>query len=77
MKYRQQIKDRLANKKPLILKIHDGRIWVIRVVETPADNMDGHKDLRQINFSWVEVGDINDMRTLYLNGLSDVGAEWW
>lgn len=77
LQYRNQFKNKLANKKPLILKIHDGRIWMIRASESPSDSMDGHKDLRQISFNWVEVGDVNDMRTLYMNGLSDVDSGWW
>ena len=75
--YRNQFKDRLSNKKPLILKIEDGRIWMIHVVQPINDTCLGHKDLREINFSWVEIGDINDMRTLYMNGFSDVGSRWW
>lgn len=74
---RNTVKDRLANKKPLILKIDDGRIWMIKVSGEISDSMDGHRDLRNITFSWVEVGDINDMRALYLNGLSDVDSRWW
>lgn len=77
LQYRNSVKDRLANKKPLILKVDDGRIWMIRVSGTINDNMDGHRDLRSITFEWVEVGDVNDMRTLYMNGFSDVESEWW
>lgn len=75
--YRNVVKDRLANKKPLILKIHDGRIWMIRVSGNISDIMDGHKDLRNITFEWCEIGDVNDMRTLYMNGFSDVDSRWW
>ena len=75
--YRNKFKDRLSNKKPLILKIQDGRIWMIRVVESINDICLGHRDVREIGFSWVEIGDINDMRTLYMNGFSDVDSRWW
>lgn len=77
LQYRNDFKDRLGNKKPLILKIDDGRIWMIKVSGNITDSMDGHKDLRNITFEWVEVGDINDMRTLYMNGFSDVDSRWW
>lgn len=76
-KYRNAVKDRLANKKPLILKIDDGRIWMIKVSGSINDVTDGHRDLRSITFEWVEVGDVNDMRALYMNGLSDVDSRWW
>lgn len=75
--YRNHFKDRLANKKPLILKIDDGRIWMIRVSNSSSDNMRGHRDIRQISFEWVEIGDVNDMKTLYKNGFSDVDSRWW
>ena len=77
LQYRNDFKNRLANKKPLILKIDDGRIWMIRVTGNPNDTQGGHRDIRQITFEWVEIGDINDMRTLYMNGLSDVDGRWW
>lgn len=77
LNYRNVVKDRLVNKKPLILKVHDGRIWMIRVSGNINDVMDGHKDLRNITFEWCEIGDVNDMRTLYMNGFSDVDSRWW
>ena len=77
LEYRNNFKNRLANKKPLILKVDDGRIWMIRVTSNPNDNMGGHRDIRQISFEWVEIGDVNDMKTLYMNGFSDVDSRWW
>lgn len=77
LKYRNDFKNRLANKKPLILKIDDGRIWMIRVSSSPNDSKNGHRDIRQITFEWVEIGDVNDMKTLYINGFSDVDSRWW
>lgn len=75
--YRNDFKNRLANKKPLILKIWDGRIWMIRVTGNINDAQNGHHDVRSISFDWVEVGDVNDMKTLYNTGLSDIGSRWW
>lgn len=77
LSYRNTFKDRLANKKPLILKIDDGRIWMIKLSGSINDTMDGHRDLRNITFEWSEVGDVNNMRTLYMNGFSDVDSRWW
>ncbi len=76
--FRKDVMNRLSNnRKPLILKICDGRIWMIRVTGTPTDSQRGHIDLRQITFEWVEIGDVNDMETLYNTGLSDVESRWW
>lgn len=77
LQYRNDFKARLANKKPLILKIDDGRIWMIRVSTSPTDSVGSHHDIRQINFEWVEIGDVNDMKTLYMNGFSDIDSDWW
>lgn len=77
IQYRQTFKDRLASKKPFILKMPDGRIWMARCVGTPSDSMNGHRDLRQISFEWVEVGSPDDMKAMYYSGLSDVPARWW
>lgn len=77
LQYRNDFKDRLANHKPLILKVFDGRIWMIRVSGNPTDSQDEHPDVRKISFEWVEIGDINDMKTLYNYGFSDVDSRWW
>ncbi len=77
LQYRIDFKNRLANRKPLILKIDDGRIWMIRVTGLPADSQGNHRDIRRISFEWVEIGDYNDMKDLYYHGLSDVDARWW
>lgn len=77
MKYREEFKRWLTNKKPKILKFPDGRIWLICVIGKPTDMAKGHVDLRQISFDWVEVGNVKDMKTLYNSGLSNVGREWW
>lgn len=77
LKYRIDFKNRLTDKKPLILKLDDGRIWMIGVTSSPTDTEGGHRDLRQIHFEWVEIGDVNDMKDLYRNGLSDVDSKWW
>ena len=77
LQYRSAFKNRLANKKPLILKLGDGRIWLVRVTGAPTDSRGSHSDIRQLTFEWVEIGDVNNMQTLYETGLSDVEARWW
>lgn len=77
LQYRNDVKDRLVNHKPLILKIYDGRIWMINVTGNISDTQGGHYDIRQISFEWVEIGDVNDMRTLYNYGFSDIDSRWW
>ncbi|MBO5093806.1 MAG: hypothetical protein J6C33_05550 [Lachnospiraceae bacterium] len=75
--YRQTFKERLASHKPFILKMPDGRMWIAKCIGNASDNMKNHPALRQITFEWVEIGNTDDMKALYYNGLSDVGARWW
>ena len=75
--YRNEIMQWLCNYKPKILKLQDGRVYLIRVIGQPTDTNDGHKDLRRITFDWVEIGDVNDVKTLYMNNLSDVQELYW
>lgn len=76
-KYRNKIKDRLADKMPLVLKTMDGRMWLIKVTGGITDQMDNHPQLRKISFDWVEIGNVDDEETLYMNGLTDISSEWW
>jgi hypothetical protein len=75
--YRQEVMQWICNGKSKILKLEDGRIFLIKVVGTPSDSSDGHKELRRISFDWVEIGDVNDMRTLYMNNLTDIEEKYW
>lgn len=77
LQYRSDIKKWFNNRKPKILKFYDGRIWLINIKGVISDVAKGHNDLRQLSFEWVEIGNVNDMKTLYECGLSDVSREWW
>lgn len=76
IQYRADLKDWLTDKKPKILKFHDGRIWLISVTGNITDTTDSINYLRKVSFDWVEIGKPN-AETLYNCGLSDVGREWW
>lgn len=76
IQYRADLKNWLTDKKPKILKFHDGRIWLISVTGNITDTTDSINDLRKVSFDWVEIGKPN-AETLYNCGLSDVGREWW
>lgn len=75
--YRQEVMQWICNGKPKILKLEDGRIFLIKVVGQPSDTGEGHMHLRRISFDWVEIGDVNDMKTLYMNNLSEIGQMYW
>jgi hypothetical protein len=77
VKYRHEVMQWFCNRRPKILKLEDGRIYLIKIVGQPTDTNEGHKDLRRISFDWVEIGDVDDVRTLYMNNLTDVKPEYW
>lgn len=74
--YRKDILNWLTNKKPKILKLYDGRIWLVKIVNSPTDTKREHPDLHTISFDWVEIGDADDNKKLYQCGLSDVPGEY-
>ena len=76
-KFRADIMEFLMNGKPKILKWDDGRIWLISVTGSPTDSKKDHDTVREISFQFAEIGDSNDPKTLYLNGLSTVESKWW
>lgn len=77
VRLRKNAVDVLSDKKAHILKLSDGRIWLIKVNGQVQNNRGQHDDQRQLSFDWVEIGDVNDQETLYNLGLSDVAREWW
>ena len=77
VKYRNDVMQWLCNGKYKILKLNDGRIFLIKIVGKPTDTNEGHQDLRRISFEWIESGDVNDPRTLYINNLSEVEEAYW
>ncbi len=76
VKYRDQVMRWLCNNRPKILKLEDGRIYMIRVTGKPADTNEGHEDLRKITFEWTEIGDVENEQDLFTNGFSDVDIKY-
>ena len=77
IKYQKEFMDFISDGIPKILKLPDGRMWIIQVTPNPTDNVDQSYNNRRITFSWVEIGDINSEEDLYYLGLSNVSPEWW
>lgn len=69
--------DFLCDSVPKILKLPDGRKWLIQVTPNPTDTAEENYNNRYINFTWVEIGDMDSEEDLYYLGLSDVSPEWW
>ena len=77
IEYQKEFMDFITDGIPKILKLPDGRMWIIQVTPSPTDSADTTYNNRQISFSWVEIGDVNSEEDLYYLGLSDVSPEWW
>lgn len=77
IKYQREFMDFICDGAPKILKMPDGRIWIVQVTPNPADNANENYNDREISWTWVEIGDVNSEEDLYYLGLSDVPPEWW
>lgn len=77
IQYQKGFMDFISDGVPKILKLPDGRMWIIQVTPNPADTANQLYNNREITFSWVEIGDVGSEEDLYYLGLSDVSPEWW
>lgn len=77
IKHQKEFMDFISDGIPKILKLPDGRMWIIQVTPNPTDTANQVYNNREISFSWVEVGDVNSEEDLYYLGLSEVSSEWW
>ena len=77
IKYQRDFMDYICDSVPKILKLPDGRLWLIQVTPGPADTANQQYNDREISWSWVEIGNVNSEEDLYYLGFSDVTEEWW
>ena len=77
IKYQREFMDYICDSIPKILKLPDGRLWLVQITPNPADTANQQYNDREISWSWVEVGDVNSEEDLYYLGFSNVAPEWW
>lgn len=77
IKYQREFMDYICDSIPKILKLPDGRLWLIHVTPNPTDTANQQYNDREISWSWVEIGSVNSEEDLYYLGFSDVTEEWW
>ena len=58
--YRETFINWLTNKKPKVLKMYDGRAWLMNVNGNVSYSDDDHPDKVEISFDFVETGDLNN-----------------
>lgn len=67
--YRETFINWLTNKKPKVLKMYDGRAWLMNVNGNISYSDDEHPDKVEISFDFIETGDLNDGNDLKNAGL--------
>lgn len=75
--FQRSAMDLISDGIPKILKLNDGRIWLVQVTPNPTDTASESYANRNVSFSWIEIGDVNSEEDLYYLGLSNVTEEWW
>lgn len=79
IKYLNKAKEFLKNGEIKILKSMDGRVWLVDINTPPTDSANGHHANRQLTFSCVEIGDVNNEEYLWEYGFisEDVTEDYW
>lgn len=77
IRYQRKFMDYICDSIPKILKLPDGRLWLVQITPNPSDTANQQYNDREISWSWVEVGDVNSEEDLYYLGFSNVEPEWW
>lgn len=75
--FQRDVMDFICDGVPKILKISDGRMWIIQVTPNPTDSANSTYNNRKISFSFTSIGDIHSEEDLFYLGFSDVDEKWW
>ena len=70
--YRHELMSFLNNKKPKILKVADGRLWLCSVVDAIQENQDRDTEKITTSFVFAEIGDSEDQKDLYNSGFTEL-----
>lgn len=71
-KYRHDFMEFLCNGRAKILKIGDGRMWMVGIIDIPSEAVTVHELAPTTTFSWVETDDCESGHALYENDFIDV-----
>lgn len=77
IKYQKNFMDFISDSIPKILKLPDGRLWLVQVTPNPTDTANKTYNDREISWTWVEIGSVDSEEDLYYLGFSEVESEWW
>ena len=73
--YREEIKQFLNDGRPKILKLADGRTWMIMIIDSLDEDNGSIEGYVHTSFSWVEIGNPESSSDLYENNFIDVNLE--
>ncbi len=77
IRYQRKFMDFISDGIPKLLKLPDGRLWLVQITPNPSDTANQAYNDREISWSWVEVGSVDSEADLYYLGFSEVESEWW
>ena len=73
--YREELIDWLTNGEPKILKIEDGRIWMVVVNGNVKASNSEHPDKVSLSFDFTEIGNVNSDSDMKENGFENFATE--
>lgn len=74
-KYRRDLMNFLCNGQPKLLKMGDGNMWLVSIIDSPSETATLHEKIPTTAFSWVEIDDCDSGHALYENGLIDANYD--
>ena len=72
--YRKYVDDILSDNRPKILKLDDGRMWIIGITDAISQS-DSATPVPSHTINWTEIADCNDAYDMYVNGFTDTFVE--
>lgn len=75
--YEKEFVDFLADSKPKIIKDDLGQMWIAQIMPNITVTPNESYAKRNIDFTFVEIGDYRSEEDRYYLGLSNVSEEWW
>lgn len=71
-KYRKRLKDWLADSSAKVLKLENGDIWMVMIVDPISDVQEANTAKVTTSFGWAEIGDVENIDDLIDNGFIDI-----
>lgn len=69
--YRHALMEFLCNGSAKILKMGDGKMWLVSIIDSPSETISIHEKAPTISFTWAEIDDCESGHALYENGFID------